>query len=368
MTSSAFRRDEGDVLGRRIARLLTGSWRVDPGHADLGGDELASIVEHVLESGGGALAWGRVRATACASTEAGEALRAACRWGALVAARQRGDVAAATLALRRGGVDPLLFKGLAAARLYPEDGLRPWDDIDLRVPAGSVPLARTLLAELPGLGTPVDLHAHAIRFGQRARGHWRFDALRARAATIAVDTTLVQTLGREDHLRVLCLHALRHDVWRPTWLCDVAAAVESAGPDFDWDLCLGRGREADWALATIALAHELLGARIDAVPERPRAAAPRWLRVAVVRRWGARPSAYMSLRRPAFHELVAHGGDVRDALRVRWPSAIEATVTLRRRFNRTPRQPLQALVFGGRVTRSLVKLPRDLAGSRPRPA
>jgi hypothetical protein len=77
---------------------------------------------------------------------------------------------------------------------------------------------------------------------------------------------------------------------------------------------------------------------------------------------------YMALRRPAFHELVAQGGDVRNALRVRWPSAIEATVTLRRRFNRTPRQPFQALVFAGRVTRSLVRLPRDLAGGRPTPA
>jgi hypothetical protein len=368
VTSPVDGRGEAEVLGRRIARLLAGSWRGDPGKADLDTEELDSIVEHVLESGGGALGWRRIRSTSCALTEAGQALQTAYRWGALMAVRRRGDVAAATLTLRRGGVDPLLFKGLAAARLYPEEGLRPWDDIDFGVPARSLALAQSFLDEAPALGTPVDLHAHAVRVGRRALGHWRFDALRERAATIDVGTTVVRTLGREDHLRLLCLHALRHEVWRAPWLCDVGAAVEMAGDDFDWDLCLGRGREADWVLATIALAHELLGAGVDAVPERRRAARPTWLSVAVLKRWGVRPSVYMALRRPAFHELVAQGGDVRNALRVRWPSAIEATVTLRRRFNRTPRQPFQALVFAGRVTRSLVRLPRDLAGGRPTPA
>jgi hypothetical protein len=43
----------------------------------------------------------------------------------------------------------------------------------------------------------------------------------------------IRILGAEDHLRLLCLHLLKHGAWRPLWLCDVAAALESRPSSFD---------------------------------------------------------------------------------------------------------------------------------------
>jgi hypothetical protein len=39
-------------------------------------------------------------------------------------------------ALRGAGIEPVLVKGWAVARLYPEVGLRPYSDVDICVPPG----------------------------------------------------------------------------------------------------------------------------------------------------------------------------------------------------------------------------------------
>ena len=59
---------------------------------------------------------------------------------------------------------------------------------------------------------PGDLYEAAMRFGTEAMA-----ALSAPGA----DTS-----------------AVRHGLWRPLWLVDVALLVESLPPGFDWDACL----------------------------------------------------------------------------------------------------------------------------------
>jgi hypothetical protein len=83
----------------------------------------------------------------------------------------------------------------------------------------------------------------------------------------------------------------------------------------------------------------------------------------VLAQWGRRPADYLTVRRPPFREVVRTRGPVRRALAARWPNGVEATVALRGRFGRAPREPLQTVVFAGRVVRSAVRLPREaLAG------
>ena len=48
--------------------------------------------------------------------------------------------------LQAHGIDPVLIKGWAVNRLYPEGIVRPAGDIDLVVPDGEYARAKTLLA------------------------------------------------------------------------------------------------------------------------------------------------------------------------------------------------------------------------------
>ena len=56
------------------------------------------------------------------------------------------------------GLQPILIKGWAAARLYPETGLRPYGDIDVCVRPDQLAAAKKLLHEAAGSCGWVELH------------------------------------------------------------------------------------------------------------------------------------------------------------------------------------------------------------------
>jgi hypothetical protein len=160
-----------------------------------------------------------------------------------------------------------------------------------------------------------------------------------------VDGTRVRVLGPELQLHVLAHHFMRHACLRPLWLCDVALALESRAPGFDWELALGADRRRrGWVVTALGLAHALLGARIDDTPV-PDAAArlPGWLIPAVLDRWekGERPPPAV------FSDLDSHG--VLGMLTHRWPEPIGATIYLGAPFNAFPRLPLQVASYLRRV-------------------
>jgi len=106
--------------------------------------------------------------------------------------------------------------------------------------------------------------------------------------TLLVDLngTRVRVPSAEDHLRILCLHFLKHGGWRPLWLCDIAVALECRPPDFYWDWFFGVDKKrAQWLFCTLQLTHQLLDVRIDDVPNRDRVRVPGWLAAAVERVW-----------------------------------------------------------------------------------
>jgi hypothetical protein len=128
------------------------------------------------------------------------------------------------------------------------------------------------------------------------------------------------------------------------WVCDIAAAVESRPPDFDWDLCLGADEtKADWVACAIGVAHQLLGARVEDTPVAGRAARlPRWLVPAVLRGWGRALGDTQSV--PAHVSLLSMVSTPRsflEQLRTRWDRPIQSTVELGAPFNNLPRLPLQ---------------------------
>jgi hypothetical protein len=254
--------------------------------------------------------------------------------------------------LRAHGVAPILGKGWAAARLYPDRGLRPYGDVDLYVRAEERDAARTAVAS-PDADCPIDLHPGFAELDDRTP-----EQLAERAVHAEADGQPVRLFGPEDHLRLLGLHALRHGLVRPLWLCDVAAAVEGRAPSFDWDRFLhGNPTRTRWVVAAVALAREIVGARLEGLPPAARMdRLPGWMVPAVLSEWG-RPRPAQGARRP-MAEVIGHRRDLLQALRTRWPNPIEATVGVGGSFGAWPRLPYQLADCARRTVRFVAGITR----------
>jgi hypothetical protein len=253
-------------------------------------------------------------------------------------------------------MEPLLFKGWAIARSYPQPGLRPSGDIDLCVRPEEYRAASASIHHVHDAAGQVDIHVGFSRdhLGFSLLNDGTLDEIYERSEQVPLGDTEVRILGPEDHLRLLCLHMLGHGAWRALWLCDVAVALESRPPTFDWDRCLrGDRRRADWVVCTLGLAHQLLGARIEDTPAAERARnLPRWLAPVVLRQWG------QGYRMP--HWMAP---DVRHPLRSlrglhhHWRNPIQGTVEVGGPFNDWPRLPFQVAACARRTAQFVAELP-----------
>src|SRR6266478_6613353 len=242
-----------------IAKVLNGSWRQSPALLTLSPAELDIVTPLLLESGAGALGWIRVSKSNLRVAPAALELEQAYRLHALQSAVHERNIQNALTLLRSAGVEPILVKGWAVARLYPDTGLRPYGDLDLCVAEKQYHAARSALEKELNKSYQVDLHRSF-----KTLDHKSWDELYSRSRLVKLGEVAVRVLCPEDHLRVLCFHFLREGAWRPLWLCDIAVTLETRPPDFDWDHCLGGDpRRSDWVACSLGVAHQLLGARVD---------------------------------------------------------------------------------------------------------
>lgn len=322
--------------------------------------DLIAAAPMLLPTGSAGLAWWKIRASPLAANRAFDELHQAYRLIAVQAAVHELRVARAFAVLRAAGVEPILGKGWAIARLYPDPGLRPYGDVDLYVRPEQHAAAVTALGNPQAEG--VDLHAGLAELDDRS---WEPLFARSRVATLG--GVEVRVFGPADHLRLLALHMLRHGILRPLWLCDVALALESRPADLDWAVVTsGRPRRTEGVRCAVGLARQLLGASLDGVPVAEHAVRlPRWIVPAVLRQWsafkvphGSRAPMAASGRRPAAFLR---------SLFLRWPNPIEATVGVGGPFNDLPRLPFQigtCLLRSARFARSLGEPPRALTAPR----
>jgi hypothetical protein len=248
--------------------------------------------------------------------------------------------------LRSIEVEPILVKGWAAARLYPEQGLRPYGDIDLCVRPERFTDAEAALKNLPDIAYEVDLHCGFAKFGGGS-----VEAIYARSHLVRLGETEARVLCAEDHLRFLSIHMLREGAWRPLWLCDIAVAIESRSEDFDWDSCLTENRRlADWVICAVRLAQELLDADLSRTPAaQTTKQLPRWLVPTILKEWESQFPSMSERYRAPMARFLHHPAGILKGLRHRWPNPIEATIDMRAPFNGLPRLPFQ---FGNCVTRT----------------
>jgi hypothetical protein len=336
-------------LGVLIAAALKGAWRTTSPTLELAEDQLNEILPFILTGGAGALFWWHISGSPQSQSKSAEALKQAYLLHTLQAAVHEQEIKQGIEFLRSRDVEPILGKGCAIARLYPEPGLRPFGDFDLYVsPDKYDDLIKVMKSpEAPDL--PLDLHQGCAELDDR-----RFEDLVSHSKVISYGGAEVRILGPEDHLRLLCLHTLRHGAWRPIWLCDIAVAYESSVREFDWDYLLsGDEQRTDWVVCTLGLAHQLLDLRIDAPRSESRVRKlPHWLVPETLKQWGT-PIVPQGIRMPMRH-FLKHPKGVVSALLERWPNGIEATVDLRGAFNNMPRLPFQLADCASRVIRFLV--------------
>lgn len=344
-----------EPVSRLVAKTLAGSWRANPPQLQIEASELASITPQLLAAGVAGLAWRRVRNSALEADASAAQLRAQYEANTGLAVLQRQSIKSLLQMLNSAGVEYLLVKGWSAARLYPDEGLRPYVDVDVCVERRQFTLAHQLLKTAPRSGLAVDLHCEFATLGG---GAW--DEIYSRAQVLPLGDTGVRVPGPEDHLRIIAVHMLREGAWRPMWLCDVAAAVESRPANFDWHACAGPGRQtANWIDCALKLARELLGAEISGTPAAEDAQPlPPWLTGTVLKEWAA-PLPSMKLRHATPMARHLHSpGTLVSGFRHRWPNPIEGTVVSRGSFNDLPRFPFQLTAYVMRGAQFALGLPR----------
>jgi hypothetical protein len=327
--------------GRLVAAALSGSWRSSGFPAlEFSTSELDEVTPLLYGSGTAALGWWRLRATDLGETASGNVLHQAYRLQALQSAIHEQKIEKLFRLLRQASIKAIVAKGWSAAQLYPDSALRPYGDIDLLVHPSDFASAEEVVSSPDAKDCWVDLHKTFAEINERT-----VDQLFSRSVVVTLNGEAVRVLSAEDHLALLSVHMLKHGAWRPLWLCDIGAAIESLSPDFAWDVCLGRSeRRAGWIMSAIGLAHKLLKADIRSVPiASATQTVPAWLEQSVLKQW----STPFAINQPPMSHTapmasyVKNPGGLIQALKERWPNPILATVSVNGEFNDMPRLPYQ---------------------------
>ena len=150
-------------LGRIVADSMDGSWRSGPVSKSVSVDAWGEISRLLIASGAGGLGWCRVRESAMNDAPFARELHQAYRYQSLQSALHHRNLKQVIPLLRSAGVEPVLVKGWAIARLYPELGMRPYSDLDLCVTAAELARAENVLKRPEMLSCDVDLH---VGFGK----------------------------------------------------------------------------------------------------------------------------------------------------------------------------------------------------------
>jgi hypothetical protein len=319
-------------LGSLVANALSGSWRKQPPSWNPSSTELSQLRPVIVATGAGGLIWRKLRETAPGGTTVADEFRDRFRMQVLHHRVHEMEIVEAFSRLRSAGIEPILAKGWAIARLYPERGMRPYGDIDLCVHPDHFLKANALIQGPNGPRAALDVHTRFKRLDRT------YEAMYSRSQLVRLGKVEVRVTGPEDHMRLLCVHMLRHGLWKPLWLCDIALVMESQASDFDWNVCLsGNELQSHWVMYSLAMARALLGAKDFSSPG-PEVDVPGWAVRALLQQWGTAEHYMRENSIPGFRHNLR---ELPRALRLRWPNPIQATVAMRARFNSYPRFPLQ---------------------------
>jgi len=213
-------------------------------------------------------------------------LRSIYEENALRALQFTGELVRILKHLEAEGIRAIAYKGPALAQvLYGGVTARQFSDLDILVRPEDVRNAKAALAEL-GYKSTIELSARleqayissgcGYAFDGWLGPHFldlqwrivpRFYAVNLdvasffeRAERVTLGGHSFSTLGVDDLLVVLCVHAAKHLWVQLSWLCDIAELASSAR--IDWDSIWQRSRQLGLqrtVAINVLLAHDLLG-------------------------------------------------------------------------------------------------------------
>lgn len=231
---------------------------------------------------------------------------------------------------RENGIEPIMIKGWAAARYYPNLTDRIFTDIDISVHPKLYPKAFELIKSEAGSRLGVDLHA-----GFRGLDTNDFDKMLSRSENVPLEQTSVRVLCPEDHLRVLCVHWLLDGGEYKSKLLDIFYLIETNAENFDWDKCLGEvsPTRQKWLITTIGLTKKYFGLDLTKTPF-PDAdeKLPRWLIKTLEKEWANR--VILKPLPVAFHDKKEFFRQLKKRFP---PNPIQATLDLEGEFDDRPR-------------------------------
>lgn len=243
--------------------------------------------------------------------------------------------------LESAGFQPVLIKGWAAARYYPEIWRRRFIDIDLCVSPESFERAKKLLETPQGKSHNIDLHK-----GLRHLDTVAWEDLFNHTETIQIERTNVRVLCEEDHLRVLCVHWLADGGAYRDRLWDIYYLLENRSDAFDWERCLNvvSPKRRRWIVCCIGLTHTYLGLDIENTPVAAEAKnIPAWLIETVEREW--RAEVKLKPLQNCLHDRKLFWRQVKKRIP---PNPIQATIEMDGDFTKNSRIFYQ---FGNVLTR-----------------
>lgn len=207
------------------------------------------------------------------------------RWEKLQSAIEAASIRTVFELFRSNSIEPVLIKGWAAARYYPDGVFRATSDVDIAVASADFDAADQLCRtkRIPGLA--VDLHCEL-----RHLDSCDWTDLFENSRLVDLDGTEIRVLRPEDHLRVMVVHWLTDGGWFRDRLWDIYYAIENRPSDFDWDRCLNSVSSVrrKWILCVIGLTHKYFDLYIEDLPFADEAKdLPRWLIRAIEREWAS---------------------------------------------------------------------------------
>lgn len=262
------------------------------------------------------------------------------RWFSLQNKVHEARIGEAFTLFRKNGIEPILIKGWAIARLYPESHLRTYTDIDLGVPSAEYEKARTLLEDEAAKKLNIDLHNE---FRHLDNVPW--STLFADTEVVPLDGVDIRILSPEDHLRILSVHWLTDAGADKDRLFDIRYAVENRPAGFEWEKCLDRAGPVrrSWVTCAIGLAHKYSGLSLDGLSFSGEARnIPRWLISSIEKEW----KLGVPLR-GLYDSLHDRGLFIKQLRKRIPPNAVYSTIECEGEFDNSSRAPYQL--------RSLVK-------------
>lgn len=268
------------------------------------------------------------------------------RWYLLTKKRIEDRITSAFRVFRYSGIEPILIKGWAAARNYPEGTPRFYGDIDLAVGADDFELARELTNDPTSGVIGVDLHRELRHLDTLS-----WDTILANSKLVNLEDEQIRILSAEDHLRVLCVHWLTDGGANRERLWDIVYAVRYRPPDFDWKNCLDVVNEnrRGWIIATIGLANKYMELEIDDLPFADEARSlPRWFTRCVEKEWASGEEHW-----PLWASLKNPARFLRQVRKRIPPNPIQATINCEGPINEDGRIRYQLLDTVGRLGPSI---------------